>query len=372
MKNEIITIENQTPSELFAPGAIRSVLDRIKEEVRSIVTDPSTEKGRKEIASLAHKVARTKVALDEAGKKLTEDARATIDAVNAERRIIRSELDDLKDEVRRPLTEYEEREKARIERHETRIAELVMESTQMDGKDSSALSALIEKVEKFDPSDMEEFRPRAEKEKEAALYRLTKARDERRAEEIAAAKAEAERIERERIEREEREARIAAEAAERARVEAEKEAKRKAEEEAARVAEEKRLAEEAREAERRAEQERLAAIEREKAEAVRRAKEAEERAERERIEAEERRKREIAEAEERARREAEEKERERLAAIEAERVAEEKRAANKRHREKVMQAAADALVTCGLDSRSAREAVIAIADGKIPSVSIQF
>ena len=75
--------------------------------------DLSTDKGRKEIASLAYKVARTKTAIDDAGKKLNEQARAQISAVDESRREIRKQLDDLKDEVRRPLTEWEDAEKQR-------------------------------------------------------------------------------------------------------------------------------------------------------------------------------------------------------------------------------------------------------------------
>ncbi|WP_277750417.1 hypothetical protein [Croceibacterium ferulae] len=42
----------------------------------------TTAKGRKAIASLAAKVARTKTAIDDAGKKLNEEARAKINAVS--------------------------------------------------------------------------------------------------------------------------------------------------------------------------------------------------------------------------------------------------------------------------------------------------
>ena len=59
--NELSIIEKPA-TELYAPGAIRSILDSIKDAVLKTVTDPTTDKGRKEIASLAHNVAKTKVA----------------------------------------------------------------------------------------------------------------------------------------------------------------------------------------------------------------------------------------------------------------------------------------------------------------------
>jgi len=351
--NELSIIEKPA-TELYAPGAIRSILDSIKDAVKKTVTDPTTDKGRKEIASLAHKVAKTKVALDEAGKKLTEDARAQIDAVNAERKIVRDELDSLKEEVRRPLTEYEDREKARVAKHQAVLAHIDTFGEDLSLCGAAELAERHATLKALDVSNLDEFSGPAETKKNGALYLLAEAHADACEKEAAKAKAEADRIERERIEREEREARIAKEAAERARVEAEERANRQAEEEAARVAAETRRAEEAREAERKAEAERIAAAERQ-------VKEAEERAARE-----------IAEATERQKREAEAAERARVAAIEAERVAEEKRAANKKHREKIIAAAVHALTESGVDPAAASHAVELITEGKIPAISIQF
>lgn len=370
--NELALIEEKPAMELYAPGAIRSILDKIKDDVKKAVIDPTTDKGRKEIASLAHKVAKTKVALDEAGKKLTEDARAQIDAVNAERRIVRDELDALKEEIRRPLTEYEEREKARVTKHQAVIAHIDTFGSDLAFCSAAELAERHATLKALDVSALDEFSGPAETRKNATLYTLAEAHKDACEQEAAKAKAEAERIERERIEREEREARIAAEAAERARVEAEEKAKRQAEEEAARVAADARRTEEAREAERKAEADRFAAIEREKATAELQAKEAAERAERERIATEERHRIALAEAETKARLEAEDKERQRLAAIEAERIAEEKRAANKKHRDAIIKRATDALESEGVEAGAAGLIVLLIAGGKIPGVSIQF
>lgn len=88
----------------------------IKAETEAFKPDLSTVASRKEISSLAYKVTRTKTAIDAAGKKLNEDARAQINAVDASRRKIRDELDALAEAVRKPLTEWEAAEEARIDR----------------------------------------------------------------------------------------------------------------------------------------------------------------------------------------------------------------------------------------------------------------
>ena len=354
-KGELLVLTTN-PIEVFTGGTVRSVIDSIKEQARSIVLDPSTDKGRKEIASLAYKLARTKTALDDAGKSLTEDQRKRIDRVNEERRFVREELDALKDEIRRPLTEYEEREKARVAGHESRIAAIAAIDANLP-TDSAGIAHLIAQAKATNLDGFDEFKSRAETTLQASLHRLQSAftiakedEDRRAAEEVRKRREEAERLERERIEREQREAQIAAEAAEKARIEAEQKA-----------AEEARKAEEAREAERKAEAARLAAIEAEKAEAAAAA-------ERERVAAEERHRLELQQAND----EAERQERNRLAAIEAERVAEEKRAANQKHRTAVIHKAAKAFETYGFTDQQADNILTLIVDGEIPAVSIQF
>jgi colicin import membrane protein len=360
-KGEIVLLPPITALQLFETGGVRSILDKIKAEAKSRVTDATTESGRKEIKSLAYKIAQTKTAMDEMGKSLTEEQREFINRINAERKTIVTELDELKEEIRRPVTEYEEREKARVAKHQSVLAHIDTFGEAISLCGAAELAERHATLKALDVSNLDEFSGPAETKKNGTLYLIAEAHKEACEKEAAKAKAEADRIERERIEREDREARIAAEAAQKARLEAEQKA-----------AEEARRAEEAREAERKAEEARIAAIEAEKAAAELQAKEAAERAERERIEAEERHKREIAEAEARAHREAEEKEKARIAAIGAERIADEKRAANKRHREKILAEVAEDIGTLRVSGDIARELADAITAGKIRHVSIQF
>jgi len=332
-----------TGIELYSNGAARSVLDKIKAEVRSTVIDATTDKGRKEIASLAHKVSKAKVAMDEMGKSLTEEQRELINRVNEERRIIREELDSLRDEVRKPLTDYENREKERVSGHENRIANFISATSNVSELDSVALSKLIEKVEAFDTSSMEEFANSAETHKGAALFKLGKLRDETLAAEQEKARIESERIEAEEKARKEREERIAKEAADKARLEAEEIAAAEKQE-----AEARRLHE-------------IAQIEA--------AAQAREKALRDEAELMER----IAkEAAEKLRRDQAKAELDRLNAIEAERIADEKRAANKKHRATILGSALQALVDAGVNANEAGKALDAIEAGKVPAVSIQF
>lgn len=123
MTTDIIeTITANPVTVLIDEKAYSEFYERVKAHVFAFVPDTSTAKGRSEIASMAFKVVRSKTAIDAAGKKLNEDARAKINAVDAQRRKIREELDALANEVRRPLTEWEDAEKARREKADHDLA----------------------------------------------------------------------------------------------------------------------------------------------------------------------------------------------------------------------------------------------------------
>lgn len=337
--------------------------EQVKAETDKLVPDTSTAKGRKEIASMAFKVAKTKTAIDEAGKRLNEEARAQINKVDASRREIRDRLDALKEEVRRPLTEWEAAEEKRVDTCKA-VIERLKAATVVSLQDTSATVRARwteARALALDEGQFQDMLPMARHAQDSAVSTLETAHARLVKEEADRAELErlrAEAAERAERERQEAEAKAAAEAAERARQEAEARAVRAAEEEQARIdAAAQRAEENARAAERRqAEEERLAA-ERAHAEALavekRRADEAEaaRRAEAARI------------AREAAEREAAEK-----AAADAAA----KRAADQEHRGKIMGSAKQAIMGHGVGEQTARAIVLAIASGDVPNVSIRF
>lgn len=213
---------SNTLAMIFVGGTMPSFLDEIERRVLEVETDVTTPKGRAGIKSLAHRVSRTKIALDDAGKDLTEQQRRTIDAVNADRRVCRDRLDALRDRVRKPLVEFEEQEMRRVEAHQRAIAAL--ESLVLiDTTAESALDVISERLELLaSPTQHEwqEFAQRAAQTREYVHTRLLqlKRQAERNAEARAQAAREAEEAahaERERVAQlqAERELRIAEEAA---------------------------------------------------------------------------------------------------------------------------------------------------------------
>ncbi|HBT5834525.1 hypothetical protein WDU42_19300 [Klebsiella pneumoniae] len=271
---DLVVIEKKNAMAVFTNNdQLDPLIEAIEKEARSLVPDVTTKKGRDAIASMAHKVARSKTYIDNAGKDLVSELKALPKQIDESRRVVRERLDALKDEVRRPLTEWEA-EQERIKAEEAMNA-LHAEALAMNEEFDRLLAARIESDHEMallmnDAFDREQADKAAEAERQriaheeeikrmaaAAAAREVEQRAQREREEAAlreaALKAQAEQAERDRIAAEQK-----AEADKQAAVEAER---RKAQEEADRIRreaeqrEQARLAEEKRKADEQARRE---------------------------------------------------------------------------------------------------------------------
>ena len=226
MQSELIPIESpqeKTSLQIFT-GGLDAVLADIATQAKSVPLDVTTEKGRKEIASVAHKVSKSKVALDEQGKALVEGVKKQVAVIDSERKRAREFLDNLRDEIRKPLTEFEEREEARLEGHRQAIDDIEA-LTQFDQYMPTA-EAIREKISSgvwitARSRDWQEFTGRANEAIDAVgskLGQMLADRERRDAQEAEAARLKAEN---DRLEREARERRIADRAAAKAKKDAE-------------------------------------------------------------------------------------------------------------------------------------------------------
>lgn len=351
--SQLIEVEKLKPIEVYNSGNIDQILEKIAIDARSQLIDISTEKGRKDCASLAYRIAQSKTFLDKMGKALGDDARRQLDTLNAERKKCVDFLDKLKDEIRKPLTDWENAEKNRVANHENELSKIIQSGIFVELNWQSLKSDFVEsKISelKLKDRDWQEFKARstqeidsAVKKHETALAKIKQYESEQ--EELRKFReAEALRIQKERDEK------IANEAAEKARIESEQKAKveadriaRQAELERQRVEKEKRYAEE-----------KIAAIQREKELAELRAKAATEKAEREKQIAIENERKKI--------------EQEKIAAAEAERVREN----NKKHRAKINNEVLDALVSIGVSDEQGKKIISEIVTGNIPHTKISY
>lgn len=110
----LIPIEAISETALFVDGTgIDTLLAEVRRQTQDIVPDTSTEKGRKQIRSLAFRVSRTKTALEAKGKEFTEARRSELKAIDANRRTLSDALDAIRDATRKPLDDWEAEEAAR-------------------------------------------------------------------------------------------------------------------------------------------------------------------------------------------------------------------------------------------------------------------
>lgn len=372
--NALVTIDSTLTPAIFAQeGGIDAMLASLEAEVRAVATDISTPAGRKAVASLAFKVARSKTAFDEMGKGLAAEWKLKTKAIDTERARVWDRLEALQAEVRKPLDEYKAAEDKRIADHQAAIQDIIdLGAFAADMPASADVIAAICALEALPDRDWQEFKQKAATARTETFAKLQALKDASLAREAEVAELERQRVERLAREQRERDERIAAEAAERATREAEERA----------AAEARRIADETAERGRRAAQEQadaLAAAER----AQKAASDAAAKAEQDRLAA-------LAAAEEAERRMAEERaaaaakaEADRAAAIEAERqrVADEaaaaeaetaRREADKAHKKAINNEAKAALIAAGLSEMDAIKAISAIAKGDVPNVKISY
>ncbi|HBW0878257.1 TPA: hypothetical protein ACN7MV_003269 [Klebsiella pneumoniae] len=318
---DLVVIEKKNAMAVFTNNdQLDPLIEAIEKEARSLVPDVTTKKGRDAIASMAHKVARSKTYIDNAGKDLVAELKALPKQIDESRRVVRERLDALKDEVRRPLTEWEA-EQERIKAEEAMNA-LHAEALVMNEEFDRKLAARIESDHEMALLMNDAF-DRVQAEKKAEAERQLIAREE-----------EIKRLAEEKAKRE---------AEERHRAELEAAARREAEERAAKE---------------RAERERIEGIQR---------------AEREKQAAIEAERRKAQEEADRIRREAEQREQARLA--EEKRKADEqaRREADVKHRKTVGTDIVKALVAnTSLTRDQAIEVLTAIKDGRIPHTGINY
>lgn len=251
--NELTTIDNdRIQLALGNPELLDNLLAEVKSNIDKHEQDIATAKGRKELASLAHKIARTKTSIDAIGKDMVWEIKEKVRVIDMARKTARDTLDAWKEDVRRPLTDWENAAKEA----EEAIAKLQQIAQMHYLRDLEEIDTHAEAVEQCRASSwcnelanqvadacdaasatLAVARSAALKEKQEReeLERLRKDEEDRiAAEEAARQKAEAAKRE--------------AEAAERARAEAEaaakratEEAERKAKAEAEAKAEEERM-----------------------------------------------------------------------------------------------------------------------------------
>lgn len=358
---ELIVWEKMDPAKLFKEGGLDSVLEEIDEKARSIILGGvEIQKDRDNIRAIAAKVSRSKTAVEKIGKIFTEPLRKAVKEANTERDRGVSFLQNLQDDIRKPLTEWEAAEDEKKALVEYAIESLSACAAFDDEPDTGHIQKRLDRLELqysnlkwagLSEAEEEKYKTRAEYSYDRAKTHLTE-RFLSRTKYESDQKELAELREKQAAqEKKDEEGRIRQEAADKATKEADEKAR--IERESSEKAAADKLA---------AEQEKTRRAEQDKKDAKAAVKKAED----DRIAAEKKAEKDTAAAVQAEKdRVAAEKQREREEA--------EKREDDKKHRRKINGVAIDGLVLeCKLSGADAESVIEAIADGRIKHVTIAY
>lgn len=325
----VLVITPESRLDVFTKeGGIQPFLDKMETQIKAFKPDVSTKAGRDEIRSFAVEVTKAKTFLEKIGDELAKEVKNIPKLVDASRKRWTDTMTRWRDEVRQPLTDFEDAEKERIAKHAAAIAAFSDLALPGDHLTLADLQNHQAAVRDFDPSGVEEFGEEYARARAAATKGLQAAIAKREQYERDQAELAVLRARQAEQDAKDRDARIAAEAAEKVR------------------------AEEAAKFERQQSAERLAA-QQERDAVEKRARDAE-----------------AAQVELRRQHEAAEQQRKDALARDA--AEQEKRESNKRHCASVNRAAVKALVDGGVNEDIAKIVVTMIAKGQVPAIKIAY
>lgn len=383
-QQQVITIDHisdENAPAIYVQNGLKPFIQMIKDEVCGEVPDLSSRKGRERIASLAATVSKRKVAVEKPGREYLRSIKELPKVIEAELREFVREADALRDEIRKPLTDWEEAEAAKKREIEAWVGELRLDPQIISTADSEYLKISIGAFEGIviDGEWLGEYEAEALRLKAGTLEALRAAlvkREQYEAEQAELVRLRAEAEAQAQRDRDAEIARVAAEQAQRQaeeRAQAEHDAAARREQELLdQAAAAQRATEQAaRDAEAAAERQRLQLelqaeqAERHAAQAKADQLAAEQRAEQERLASIRRQE----EAVERARLD----EVARASAAADEILRQQKaRQADVAHKSKVLGEAKQALIDMNISEELAKAIVLKIARGEVPNVSIQF
>ena len=171
---ELVELETYTPARIFSDEGVAEIFKIIEDKVKDAPQDISTEAGRKEIASLAYKVARSKTTVDNIGKEYVAERKEALKLIDNQRKKLREGLDIIKNRVRKPLDDFEAKEAERINVRHNRIGEIFNSSQSISEFDNSEkIKNYISGIEKLVEFDWQEFEFKAKETYGKAYDKLT-------------------------------------------------------------------------------------------------------------------------------------------------------------------------------------------------------
>ena len=178
VQNELAVVPAQeTALAVYStPKGLEPWLQKVRAEVDAFnqcLPDLTTVKGRKQYASMAYKIAQTKTALDDMGKKVSAEQKEIPKKIDAERKRVWDTLELWQKEVRKPLDDWQKAEDARVDKHNDGIQQIKDMALFDATPQAVTVAQVIADLEAIAIDDSwQEFLPEAAQAKDQALAKL--------------------------------------------------------------------------------------------------------------------------------------------------------------------------------------------------------
>jgi hypothetical protein len=199
-KQNILAKPLEITPAMFDGKGVLELVDKLDGDLRAIVLDGKTKKGREECISLAANVRKSKAHIDKVGADLVKPLKDKAKVVDLQRRQVKEKLDTLATYLRQPATDWEFAEQKRIDEHRQQLQAILKLKDNIGIMDVEPLKKRLVDLNEFRKRDFEEYS------NDATLYidGVQGAVDTaiKEAEKRAADAAELERLRKEKAERE--------------------------------------------------------------------------------------------------------------------------------------------------------------------------
>lgn len=223
MTKELMISKDLTPA-IFINKDKNGILEvyniaaEVEAKVKAFKETVDTKKGQDAIRSFAAKIGSSKVAVEKLGKDCNADLNKQVKATTAVRQEVVKSLQEMQEAIRKPLTELENAEKARVEAHNNGINQISKSGDYhlQNWQDLSVedMQAQLVEISAMSDGTWEEFNDAAEKNIKEAVEKITNAIKKRKAYDAEQAELTKLREEAAKRDQEERNAKIAADAVE--------------------------------------------------------------------------------------------------------------------------------------------------------------
>lgn len=173
MTQELTAIDQVAALTIFDTRKVDDLVERIKIEARSIVSDPKTAIGRAEMRSNAHKVSVSKQVLLKLGRSSVEKHRDIVKGTTVVLSEMEKDLNALRDELKQPAIDWDWNNEARINKIHVKIDQVIAFGERLETLDTVELNKRIDTLDAPIDFNFEEFTDNYEAARFQALDNLT-------------------------------------------------------------------------------------------------------------------------------------------------------------------------------------------------------